>query len=123
VTDIGHPAGRYAQPARPPLAADAVAKATFVPPLSTIKSVTNWAKLGQFPRWIKLGGGDRQAVHLSAACRDKKPSREKVSFTSTRNFATFGRMKILAAWIGTADLRAAEHEDESEVGPIAQADD
>jgi hypothetical protein len=39
-----------------PLAADAVAKAAFVPPLRTIKPVTNWAKLGQFPRWIKLGG-------------------------------------------------------------------
>ena len=38
-----------------PLAADAVAKAAFVPPLPTIKPVTNWAKLGQFPRWIKLG--------------------------------------------------------------------
>jgi hypothetical protein len=40
----------------PPLAADAVAKAAFVPPLPTIKPATNWAKLGQFPRWIKLGG-------------------------------------------------------------------
>ena len=40
----------------PPLAADAVAKAAFVPPLPTIEPATNWAKLGQFPRWIKLGG-------------------------------------------------------------------
>ena len=39
-----------------PLAAEAVAKAPFAPPLPTIKPVTNWAKLGQFPRWIKLGG-------------------------------------------------------------------
>ena len=37
----------------PPLAADAVAKAAFVPPLPTIKPATNWPKLGQFPRWIK----------------------------------------------------------------------
>jgi len=40
----------------PPLAADAVAKAAFVPPLPTVKPVTNWAKLGQLPRWMKLGG-------------------------------------------------------------------
>src|SRR5208282_1837793 len=40
----------------PPLAADAVAKAALVPPLPTIKPVTNWTKLGQFPRRIKLGG-------------------------------------------------------------------
>ena len=40
----------------PPPAADAVPKAPFVPPLPTIKRVTNWAKLGQFPSWIKLGG-------------------------------------------------------------------
>ena len=33
-------------------AADAVAKAPFVPLLPTIKPVTNWAKLGQFLRWI-----------------------------------------------------------------------
>jgi hypothetical protein len=43
-----------AQAAR--LATDAVAKAAFVPPLPTIKAVTNWAKLGQFPRSITLGG-------------------------------------------------------------------
>jgi hypothetical protein len=36
----------------PPLAADAVAKAPFVAPLTTIKPVTNWANLAQFPRWI-----------------------------------------------------------------------
>jgi hypothetical protein len=40
----------------PPLAADAVAKVAFVPPLTTIKPVTNWARLGQFPRWITLAG-------------------------------------------------------------------
>ena len=32
-----------------PLAADAVAKAPFAPPLPAIKRVTNWAKLAQFP--------------------------------------------------------------------------
>jgi len=38
-----------------PLAADVVAKA-FVPPLPTIRPVTNWPKLAQFPSWITLGG-------------------------------------------------------------------
>jgi hypothetical protein len=56
VTDIGHPAGRVCASGTAPLAADAFAKAAFVPPLPTIKPVTNWAKLGQFPRWIRLGG-------------------------------------------------------------------
>src|SRR5271169_2371070 len=51
----------------PPLAADAVAKAAFAPPLPTIKPVTNWPKLGQFPRWIKLGG--RPASAISTALR------------------------------------------------------
>jgi len=57
VTDIGHPPGaRVRKRHGSPLAADAVAKAAFVPPLPTIKPVTNWAKSGQFPRWINLGG-------------------------------------------------------------------
>ena len=30
-------------------------------------------------------------------------------------------MRLLAAWIGTADLRAPELNDESDIGPIAQA--
>ena len=59
--------GAWVRKRHGPLAADAVAKAAFVPPLPTIKPVTNWAKLGQFLGWIKLGAGDRQAVHLSAA--------------------------------------------------------
>jgi hypothetical protein len=36
----------------PPLAVDAVAKAPFVPLIPTIRPVTNWANLAQFPRWI-----------------------------------------------------------------------
>ena len=30
-------------------------------------------------------------------------------------------MKMLASWIGTADLRAPDLNDESDIGPIAQA--
>jgi hypothetical protein len=52
------PGTRVRKPRGRPLAADAVAKAAFVPPLRTIKPVTNWAKLGQFPSWIKLGGAE-----------------------------------------------------------------
>jgi hypothetical protein len=44
-----------------PLAADAVAKAPFAPPLPTIKPVTDWAKLAQFPYVDKAGRGDRRA--------------------------------------------------------------
>jgi hypothetical protein len=35
----------------PPPAADAVAKAPFVPRLPD-EPVINWAKLAQFPRWV-----------------------------------------------------------------------
>jgi len=43
------PLGACAQAARPPFAVDG-REGGFVPPLPTIKPVTNWAKLGQFPR-------------------------------------------------------------------------
>jgi len=54
----------------PPLAADAVAKAAFAPPLPTIKPVTNWPKLGPVSevdkaRWAP---GER---HLAGLARQR----------------------------------------------------
>ena len=67
MTDIGHPAGRVCATARPPLAAEAVAKATLVPPAPNDQAGDKLGQVGTVSEVDKAGRGDRQAVQLSVA--------------------------------------------------------